>query len=117
MILFVAPTLVLDNAALDNAALVVAPGDAGLPVRGALHGYGTVEPDAACPCLDLRSVITTTGQATDMGKSEPVLAPKRVTFRFTCDDGAETNALACCTVAGDGTRWQWAATGMAIDNG
>ena len=65
MILLVALML-----ALVTAAPVAAQGDGELPFKGAVHGYGMVEPDSECPPVDLRSVFTTAGHVTDMGMIE-----------------------------------------------
>jgi hypothetical protein len=55
--------------ALATAAPVAAQGDE-LPFTGAVHGHGMVQPDSACPPLELRSVVTTTGFVSDMGMIE-----------------------------------------------
>ena len=52
--------------ALAAATPVAAQGEE-LPFTGAVHGYGMVQPDSACPPLELRSVFSTTGHVTDMG--------------------------------------------------
>ena len=40
------------------------------PFQGVVHGYGHVEPDEACPPVDLRSVVSTTGYVNDLGMIE-----------------------------------------------
>ncbi len=62
MMLLIAVILVLAT-----AAPVAAQGEEQLPFKGAVHGYGMVEPDTDCPPVDLRSVFTTTGYVGDMG--------------------------------------------------
>ena len=56
--------------ALATAAPVAAKADHERPFKGTVQGHGMVASDANCPGLDLRSVFTTTGHATHMGKLE-----------------------------------------------
>jgi hypothetical protein len=65
MVLSVALLLVLAT-----TVPVAAQGDGELPFTGAVHGYGMVEPDEACPPVDLHSAFTTTGHVTEMGTIE-----------------------------------------------
>lgn len=51
-----------------TAAPVAAQDNEELPFTGAVHGYGMVEPDTECPPVDLRSVFTTVGHVSGMGK-------------------------------------------------
>ena len=51
-----------------TAAPVAAQDSEELPFTGAVHGYGMVEPDTECPPVDMRSVFTTTGHVSAMGK-------------------------------------------------
>ncbi len=53
---------------LTAAAPVAAKGDHERPFKGTAQGYGMVQEDLSCPPVDLRSVFTTTGRATHMGK-------------------------------------------------
>ena len=62
MILLAALMLVLAT-----AAPMTAQGDDGVPFKGAVHGYGMVQPDEECPPVDLRSVFATTGYVSEMG--------------------------------------------------
>ena len=54
---------------LTTAAPVAAQAEA-VPFTGAVHGYGMVQPDEACPPVDLRSVFTTSGHVSEMGMIE-----------------------------------------------
>jgi hypothetical protein len=59
--------LVVPMLILASAVPVAAQAEEGVPFTGATHGFGMVQPDEACPPINLRSVVSTSGFVSDMG--------------------------------------------------